>query len=443
MANVVSFLSSRHVNLALLTSERAWAQAMSIKASHTADQKGISGRTRSHIISRLTKAARAADQLVEALSQTEVSGASTTDVLEARAYAAMIRGAARFEQQIWQHSLQSYSTARIIYSILSTSTKGDIFKDLLSETIDPSIRYAAYQLKMPRTVPIPTIARNNFPNSDSALVDKINKVDPEILKQSGDGSAKGTAETEGLPKTLTWRSREVKIEDAQIASAWGSVSDAKERLSENLEEMEDSSPYEQAGAYDEILTATQDAVDATKTAIDELKAEGVGQGDPRMQSLQVTRTAVNFEMISWRIGRNRVLTGSHDGAVEEYEETRRRRKAKKDQADAKDEKDLSTGKKLGKLKERVALLDGTLQNLQSIKELPGVATDDELAAKIEASVKYFEALSYVDLWPPLPQTTPSRSSRLTTPQEPLYCSLARYHQQRHQRIGSHKPCPQT
>lgn len=366
---------------------------MSMKSSHTSDSKGITGRTRSHIVSRLTKAAGIADTLVENLSQTDASGATSIDILEAKAYAALIRGAMHFEKRSWEPSLRSYATARIIYSALATATNGDLYKDLLSETIDPSIRYAAYQLKTPRTVPIPVIARRAFPQSDTTLVEQVNSVDPDILTQGDPESRKGVPGAENAPKTLTWRSREVNIEDAQIALAWGAVLVAKERLASNLSNAQDKDkqPHELAGTYDEILTATQDAVDATKQAIDEMRAEGVDQGDPRMQSLQITRTAVNFEMISWRIGRNRVLAGPHDGATEEYGPLRRR-KIKAGQEIRKQEKELPPGKKLTKLKEKVALYDGTLQNIKSIKELPGVANDQALAAKIEAIVQYFEAL---------------------------------------------------
>jgi signal recognition particle subunit SRP68 len=136
---------------------------------------------------------------------------------------------------------------------------------------------------------------------------------------------------------------------------------------------------------------SQDAVDATKQAIEEMKGEGVEQSDPRMQSLQITRTAVNFETVSWRIGRNRILTGHHDGAPEEYG-AKKRRKGKTAEEVAKHEKELPPGKKLAKLKEKVALYDGTLQNIESIKELPGVANDQELADQIDGYVKYFEAL---------------------------------------------------
>lgn len=383
----------RYVYLNLLTSERAWAHAMSIKTSTAAEQDGLNKRKKSHIISRLYKAVQSADRLVEALSQAETSGASTTDVLELKAYAAMIHGAKQFEAKSWEACLRQYSTARIIYSALSSASRGDVHKDLLSETIDPSIRYAAYQLKTPRTVSIPVIARKAFPQSDSALVGEVSKINPDILKQS-DGAAHGGPGAETAPKTLTWRTREVKIEDAEIALKWGAVADAKEKLSEKLDAMDHSHPYEEAGAYDEILAASGDAVDATKTAIDELRAEGVGQGDPRMQSLQITRTAVNYEMVSWRIGRNRVLTGEHDGAPEDYESARRGRKRTKAAAEAKKNlKELPVGRKLGKLKEKVALYDGTLQNLQTILELPGVAADEELASKLEASINYFKSLS--------------------------------------------------
>lgn len=364
---------------------------MSFKTAHSAAQKDITGRSRSHIISRLSKAARTAQSLVDILSE-QPSGASASDVLEAKSYAALIRGAMLFERHNWEPCLQSYSTARVIYSALSSDGNGDIYKDLLSETIDPSIRYAAYQLKTPRTVPIPTIAKQAFPRSDAPLVNEINHLDASVLAE-GDAASKLGDSVENAPRTITWRSREVQIEDAQISLAWASVESAKSRLTENLASAEGRQPYEVAAAYDEILTATQDAVDATKQAIDELKAEGVSQSDQRMQRLQITRTAVNYEMISWRIGRNRVLTGKDDGAPEEYGSSRRKvAKAKDGAAEQKKERELPTSKKLAKLKEKVALYDGTLQNLGSIKELPGVAADEGLATRIAAYENYFGAV---------------------------------------------------
>lgn len=383
------------MHLLLLTSERAWAQAMSMKAAHATGRKGIAGRIKSHIVSRLNRATQTAHTLVEALSETAVSGASTRDILEAKAYEALVLGALQFEKHSWQACLQSYAVARVIYTALTTTGKGDIYKDLLADTIDPSLRYAAYQLKAPRTIPIPTIAHKAFPDSDDALVQQINEIDPGALSGESDVNT-SLGNPDKAPSTITWRSREVRIEDAQIALAWASVNDAKQNLAENLAKGKSRSPRDAAASYDEILTATQDAVDATKQAIDELRAEGIAQSDPRMQSLQITRTAVNFEMISWRIGRNRVLTGDLDGAVEEHG---RSKAIKKTETEAKDDEsrptELPISGQLTKLKEKAALYDGTLQNLESIKELPGVAADEALTTRLGVFVSYFSALKYV------------------------------------------------
>jgi signal recognition particle subunit SRP68 len=376
-----------YVYLQLLTAERTWAHAMSMKASHTADTKGMTGKARSHIVSRLEKGARTAERLAQALSSS-ASGASPTDTLDARAYAALLRGAALFEKQSWDACLKSYAVCRIIYSALATSVKGDVFKDLLSETIDPSIRYAAYQAKIPRTQPIPTIARKAFESADPELADQIKQLNPAVLEHGDPDATKGA---EGAPTTLTWRGREVKIEDAAIAVAWAAVGTARGQLAEKLATAGALHPKDMAAAYDEILIASQDAVDATKQAMDELRAEGVTQGDARMQSLQITRTAVGYEMISWRIGRNRVLVGENDGVKMEFGPTSRRKK-QTEESEADRSRDEAPGRQIARLKEKVVLYDGILQSLESIKELPGVANDQDLSGRLEATSQYFTAL---------------------------------------------------
>ncbi|KAL2175589.1 uncharacterized protein P884DRAFT_331062 [Thermothelomyces heterothallicus CBS 202.75] len=383
-----------YVYLQLLTAERTWAHAMSMKASHAAGTKGMTSKTRSHIVSRLEKGARTAERLAEALASS-ASGASPTDVLDARAYAAMLRGAALFERQKWDACLKSYAVCRIIYSALATSAKGDVFRDLLSDTVDPSIRYAAYQAKIPRTLPIATIARNAFDHAAPDLADRIRDINPAVLEHGDADAAKGAA---GTPASLTWRGREVKIEDAAIAIAWAAVGTARGRLAEKLASAGALHPKETAAAYDEILIASQDAVDATKQAIDELRAEGVTQSDARMQSLQITRTAVNYEMISWRIGRNRVLVGENDGVNMDFSGPVSRKKKKQQQQQQQEEqegdrgKDEAPGRQIARLKEKVVLYDGILQNLESIKELPGVANDQDLSERLEATSQYFTAL---------------------------------------------------
>ena len=333
---------------------------MHMKSTHSADTapKGITGSTRRHIISRLHKAAACANELIEILNDRETTGASSIDILEARAYSACLSGAMEFEKQSWEASLGFYSEARIIYDTLTVSTKKDIFKDLPSTAIDPSIRYSAYQQQLPRTIAISTIARRHFPRSNTSLITELETLDPNALTDQPSQEKPGSTTTtpSNVPKTITWRSRTVTLEDASIALALASTSTASENLSTFLSSS-NLPPKEKAAAYDDVLTASQDAVDATKRAIDELIAEGVGQGDKRMQGLQVTRTAVNYALVGWRVGRNRVLSGESDGAALVSGAAKRPRKGGKPHT----EKEEGRGRKLAGLRERVALYDATLQ----------------------------------------------------------------------------------
>jgi len=319
----------RFAYLLLLTSERAWANAMSMREIHSTEKKGITGSTRSHIISRLNKATTYASDLFQLLTDQATTGATLEDVLEARAYAASLTGAKEFEKHSWEACVQSYSIARIIYSALSTSTKNITFNDLLTDPVDPSIRYAAYQMKLPRTVAIPAIARKYFPISDTDLVSQLEKLDPDVLNDQPTKSKAKTADSGTVPKTITWRSRTVNLEDAAIATSLASVNGAASILSETLASGKATQSKDRTSAYDDILILSQDAVDATKHAIDELVSEGVGQGDQRVQSLQITRTAVGYEMISWRIGRYRVLVGERDGAIENSTPSKSKKKKHK------------------------------------------------------------------------------------------------------------------
>ena len=387
----------RFVHLLLLTSERAWAHAMHMKATHSADSgaQGITGSTKRHITSRINKASVYARLLVELLKNQEITKASTETILETRAYYVSLRGAIDFEKQSWEGCLHQYSEARLIYTTLANS-KGpkheDLFRDLLNSTIDPSIRYAAYQLKIPRTTSIDTIVSRFVPQSDNEFVQEVLKENPEALDDPAAAQRKTpSGNAENVPKTIQWRSRVVNLEDAATAQALAAVSVAEAKLSSFLSSNPDAAPQAKASAYDEVLIPSQDAVDATRTAIDELSADGVAQSDRRMQALQITRTAVNYALVGWRIGRNRILCGKRDGAILETVTLRQPKKTRKD-GKTKPAQEESAGRTLTRLRERVVLYDATLQSLDSIKELPGVAADQSFVKELETKRYYFAAL---------------------------------------------------
>lgn len=382
---------ARYVHLLLLSSERAWAQAMHMKSTHSADTstKGISGAARRHIISRLNKATGYAQHLVSLFHEQSLSGASDMDILETRAYLAMISGTLWLEKRKWEQCLQDYSIARVIYTALGQRVKRDAFRDLLSGTVDPSLRYAAYQMKLPRSKPTSSLAIEFFP-LDSEIRAEVEKIDPSCLAEEAAGTRRtAEGEVQELPQSVTWRSRTVPLDDASISQSLAAASAAEARLTTWLADAgKSAAAKDKAAAYDNVIIASQDAVDATKSAIDDLASEGVDPSDKRMQALQITRTAVNYTLVGWRVGRNRVLCGERDGLSFEEQQPA---------SNGKDTAKHTTGngKKLNKLRERVVLYDSTLQSLEFILELPGVAADSAFVQDLEAKRHYFRALRYV------------------------------------------------
>jgi signal recognition particle subunit SRP68 len=372
---------------------------MAMKAAHSEDNadKNITGSTRQHILSRLHKALQHAEEVVELLQNQTASGATDTDILEAKAYAYSLAGAGEFEKQAegvkaseassqrWASCLTNYSAARVIYSSLLKATKKDLFKEILANTTDPSLRYAAYQHRIPRTVGVPAVSKKFFPKDEQKLVQAVEKLDATALQ-----------EEEATPSgsKITWRGRTANIVDAAIGQALISVESASTELAVTLDSS--SSPKDRANAYDDVLIASQDAADATRRAIEELEKEGVDEGDARVQDLRVTSLAVNYDLIAWRVGRNRVLIGTDDGLTFPPNAARKPQRPRKDGKEWM-EREEPTGRKLARLRERVALYDAILQSIDSIKELRGAVRDAGFVAELDGQRAYFQALKCLNL----------------------------------------------
>lgn len=385
----------RWVQLLLASAERAWADAMHMKSSQSPEntQRPLSGSTKSQIVSRFRRAIQFAASLVEILQDQSTSGASNQDVLEAKAYRALLKGGLDFERNKWASCIENYSFVRLVYTALTNRAQTGIYTDLLEGTVDPSIRYAAYQEKLPRTKAVSDIAIEKFPSTETNSRGEIENADAKAFETSADRAAAQSQGLTNVPTSISWRGRHVKLEDASISQALASATVKEESLQSAFSAFEkgSTSAKDLASAYDDIINARQDAADATKTAIDELVAEGVDQGDSRIQSLQVTRTAVNYSVIEWRVGRNRVLCGSNDGLIFEAHKPKQSLKPRKD-GQTKALKEEPTGRRIARLRERVALYDSILQNIDAVKQLPGVIADEPFVAELDAKRAYFRSL---------------------------------------------------
>jgi signal recognition particle subunit SRP68 len=368
---------------------------MAMKSAQSAEttQKAMAGSTKRQIVSRLNKATNYADNLVKVLKDQETTHSNNTDILEARAYLSLLKGALYFEKSQWQGCLQEYSLARLVYVTLGSSTKTEVFKDLLSSTIDPSIRYAAYQLKIPRTKPVPHLAVEHFPSEETGTRMEIQSLNARAFDEDEESQSTSGVGTSDLPSTLSWRGRTVKLEDAAISQALGLAMMREKDLTSKAKSYAEGTTIAEdfAAAYDDIINARQEAVDATKASISEILTEGVDPSDERMQSLQITRTAVNYAVIEWRVGRNRLLCGPSDGMFFEPAQAKQKRKSEKDSS-PRTAKDETTGRKMARLRERVALYDAILQSIDAVKELPGVTRETQFVEELAGKRNYFQAL---------------------------------------------------
>ncbi|KAI5287660.1 hypothetical protein KEM52_001477 [Ascosphaera acerosa] len=376
-----------------------------MKSVHAADpsSKGVVGSTRRHIISRLHKAVQHAQRLLPLL-QGRADAARSLAVLEVRGYIASLQGPYYMEKQCWDQCLQQYALAHVAFNILARKQpQRTALSDLLEGTV------------IPRTTALDGLAVRNVPDDVRADVEAA---DPSIFAAgAGVGAGAHTTITSSAspsqptlttpsgdqcPTEITWCARTVKLEDSAIALALGAVAAAEAELQARFAAPEAAAApsSRKAAWYDPVIIRSQDAVDATKTAIDELTAEGVDQSDRRMQALQVTRTAVNYRLAAWRIGRNRVaLGGGDDGLIRE--EMRGRTESQPNSRAVsgrrKAAKQHTVQSRLEALRRQLALYDATLQDLGLVKELPGVLGDEALVAELEAKVFYFRALRCIAL----------------------------------------------
>lgn len=422
---------------------------MATKSSHAEDSadQNITGPVRKHILSRLYKAARYASQLVALLRDAAVSRASDLDILEAEAYYRCLAGTHEFEKHFskrydtvdeqktaWSECLTLFSEAHVIYAALLHATKTEVFKEFTASNVDPSIRYAAYQARLPRSIAIPTIAEQHFRKSQKNISAAITEIHPQAFEdttsKATSTSKDGSTTVTDIPTTLSWRGRNAPISDALIGQAVAARDAAASHLFTSFTSASDvkstsgdtraavTHQQDLAASYDPTLTAAQDAVDAVRSALADLTKEGIPESDPRTQDLRVCDLSVNYSLISWRVGRNRVLISSFsntgpaastrnfqtdnldDGLhFHPLPPTSRRPRRKADAPPPKESKPHPESKphKLSRLKSRTVLYDSILQSLSSIRSLPGAARDSSFTTELDGHRDYFAALRCLNI----------------------------------------------
>ncbi|XP_023585188.1 signal recognition particle subunit SRP68 [Trichechus manatus latirostris] len=131
---------NRYLLLILMDAERAWSYAMQLK-----QEANTEPRKRFHLLSRLRKAVKHAEEL-ERLCESNRVDAKTK--LEAQAYTAYLAGMLRFEHQEWKAAIEAFNKCKTIYEKLAsafTEEQAVLYSQRVEE-ISPNIRYCAYNI---------------------------------------------------------------------------------------------------------------------------------------------------------------------------------------------------------------------------------------------------------------------------------------------------------
>lgn len=269
----------------LFSAERAWSQSASLKSQDLHRQK------RHHITRRLIKAVYHAENLSNLLDSVN---ADTQTRLESRVYKATLAGQSAFERKRWEEALREYSIAKVVLEVLLSKADENcrsVYKEA-STTVDPSLRYCGYQLRIGSQGDIFSLACAHLPK-DLTLTQLLEEIDPAALQTRQDRTARvGIA-------SIQWRSRTANLEHPEIVVNLLKVQDTQTAFHERIATF-NLPATEMASAMDEILNAWAETGDSVRRIID----ESAPVRQDKEQSLQIILTYVSFHLIATRVQRD-------------------------------------------------------------------------------------------------------------------------------------------
>ncbi|KAF9161771.1 signal recognition particle subunit srp68 [Actinomortierella ambigua] len=353
--------NEKYLHLVLFQAERAWGHAMEIKAISVAWDDP---RKQQHYINRLKKAAQHA-QALEALCSAKEGKVDLRTTLDAQAYAALMTGYVLFERQEWQGTLEKFSAARAIYDKLSHA--GTPHQEALChaamDEIDPNIRFCGYRLRLAKdgVVNVEELVKMSASNKGSGS---------DVLMREIDHLIAQTRQEKALEvDSITWRDRKIPLRNAKIASA---IVSAQETAKEVATAETTDAKME---AFDKILQAYAEADKLVKKALkeDAIAAAKVksSKSEQNTADLNLLSTYISLSSLSHAIDRNMLLAKDIFNKLEGDE--------------ARTEKNVDV-----QYQNLVKAYDNVVQNLAEIRQLPGVASDHQLAAEVDNKLTYYK-----------------------------------------------------
>ncbi|XP_076366392.1 signal recognition particle 68 [Tachypleus tridentatus] len=345
----------RYLYLPLMLTERAWAYAMQLK--HEANTEP---RKRFHLIRRLQKAVKHAEELEQLCSSSKCDARTK---LESQAYTAWIQGSLNFELQQWQPAMECFGKSQTIYGKLASALSEDdviLYKQRVDE-LSPNIRYCAYNI-----------------GDESAINDLVQmrlsgkSVGEDILAGDLDHLISQTREKQAATLSeVTWLGRTVPVKQEKVRVF---LLNAQEVENEVKRAPDLTTKIE---VYERLLMECKDALQILR---DELKSDQsfktrsqAGDGSA-VSSLAFLHSYLSYIRLSKTVDRNLLMIDSLRSALSSSDERN------------------GDGKKKNKPQDLIRPYEIIIQNLKEIIQLPGIDPGSQFVEKIQAEILAYKAI---------------------------------------------------
>ncbi|XP_023676367.1 signal recognition particle subunit SRP68 [Paramormyrops kingsleyae] len=220
---------NRYLLLVLMEAERAWSYSMQLKMEANTEP-----RKRFHLMARLRKAAKHAEQL-ERLCESRRVDAKTK--LEAQAYTAYLVGMVQFELQEWKPAMEAFNKCKTIYEKLASAftEEQSVLYHQRVEEISPNIRYCAYNIGDHNAINDLKLMRLSAGGGGGMIAEKLEA----LITQTRARQAATMSEVEWRGRTVPVKIDKARIfllglADNEAAIAQAANEETKERLYETL-----------------------------------------------------------------------------------------------------------------------------------------------------------------------------------------------------------------
>lgn len=335
-----------------MDAERAWSYAMQLK-----QEANTEPRKRFHLLSRLRKAVKHAEEL-ERLCESNRVDAKTK--LEAQAYTAYLSGMLRFEHQEWKAAIEAFNKCKTIYEKLASAFTEEqaVLYNQRVEEISPNIRYCAYNIGDQSAINELMQMRLRSGGTEGLLAEKLEA----LITQTRAKQAATMSEVE-------WRGRAVPVKvdrvrifllglaDNEAAIAQAESEETKERL------------------FESMLSECRDAIQAVR---EELKPDQKQRDYPldgesgKVSNLQYLHSYLTYIKLSTAIKRNENMArGLQKALLQQQPE--------------------DDGKRSPRPQDLIRLYDIILQNLVELLQLPGLEEDRAFQKEIGLKTLVYKA----------------------------------------------------